>query len=767
MKSSFHIKDKISPWWQPKIAFILSHCYLCFAIFQTDIVRSVLFVLLFTISALGFGMLGHIINDWTDAETDRKSEKKNIANAFGFRKLLWVTSGTLLIAFFPWFFLGFDHIIAAFLIAEILLFILYSVKPFRVKERKWGGVLFDALYAYALPTALVFYSATIFFEQPLNLILLVSVSLWALAVGIQNIIIHQIEDYENDISSKTQTWVVQTGRQKARKLVLAFIVPLHLLLFLLFVFYVETHYLRFYALFPLLFLAFRIYKTFHWKSYNSFLRSPVSSDLQKINIHYHFFLPYWHLLLLIFIDFKFVVLLITHFIFFNSSLFSWLIAKYISPFLFFIFYKTPAVITNYAVFYYRLFFLGESAERARREHYASYIAAKNEKHKRNTLPNIAVANSNKNKYTETFVENHVDGLLRSNFYVHRLYGGNLPSADYRTGILISNSKAYIKYCEWKEFIFDLPENYYQKKAVKDYLVKNNITLALAEFGTCGVELYEICSEINIPLIVIFHGYDIHHSDIREKNRHRYLKMFDYAAKIIGVSKDIISRLKELGADDKKLIYLPCTFNAGIFQYSDHSKCENIFLAVGRFTETKSPHLTILAFNEVLKEIPNARLRMIGKDGGGELFEACHILAKALSIENKIDFLGVLSPSEVYEEMKNARVFVQHSLTTPLHGDKEGTPVSVIEAMACGLPVVATRHAGIAELIRSGENGILTEEYDYLTMAKEMVRVCKNDALVFSLGKNASESILTNSLITENSNILAEIIEKCRLNSKTC
>ena len=75
----------------------------------------------------------------------------------------------------------------------------------------------------------------------------------------------------------------------------------------------------------------------------------------------------------------------------------------------------------------------------------------------------------------------------------------------------------------------------------------------------------------------------------------------------------------------------------LFQAKTKIPEKNIFLSVGRFAETKSPHLTILAFHEVLKSIPDAEFRMIGKDGGGGLFEACHILVKALNIEEKVFF----------------------------------------------------------------------------------------------------------------------------------
>ena len=95
-----------------------------------------------------------------------------------------------------------------------------------------------------------------------------------------------------------------------------------------------------------------------------------------------------------------------------------------------------------------------------------------------------------------------------------------------------------------------------------------------------------------------------------------------AAHIIGVSKEITDKLTEMGVPKNKLSYLPCGAEYEKFPYKDHSKNPPIFLSVGRFAATKSPHLTILAFNEVLKSIPKATLVMIGKDGGGAFRKPC-------------------------------------------------------------------------------------------------------------------------------------------------
>lgn len=67
------------------------------------------------------------------------------------------------------------------------------------------------------------------------------------------------------------------------------------------------------------------------------------------------------------------------------------------------------------------------------------------------------------------------------------------------------------------------------------------------------------------------------------------------------------------------------------------------------------------------------------------------------------------------------MFVQHSVEA-MTGDCEGTPVAILEAQCSGLPVVATRHTGIADVIVNGKTGFLCEEGDIDGMAENMIRV---------------------------------------------
>jgi colanic acid/amylovoran biosynthesis glycosyltransferase len=411
---------------------------------------------------------------------------------------------------------------------------------------------------------------------------------------------------------------------------------------------------------------------------------------------------------------------------------------------------------NYTIYYFRRIFLFQTKKEAMREHYDGHILAQNDLIKKNKLTNIILANQNANKYTETFVQKHLKELP---FYIHFLYE-KLPLFHAKKGnIVFKNNKSKF----YTQYINTYFKNHYENQIVKkltNFIKKEKVKLILCEFGPTGLFFTPIASSNKIPLVCIFHGYDAWNK--KTLAEYNYSTLFLEATVIIGVSKEICLQLENLGCAKEKISYLPCGYNQQLFTYSNHSKNPNIFLTIGRFTETKSPHLTILAFNEVLKVIPDAELRMVGKDGGGELFEACHILVKALKIENSVHFLGIQTPEQVAQEMQNARVFAQHSLTTPLMGDKEGTPVSIMEAMASGLPIVATKHAGIQEIIENGVSGILVEEYDYMTMANEMIRVCNSNKLVEQLGKAATNTIQNNLLIQDNSRILEDIIEKHRL-----
>ena len=84
--------------------------------------------------------------------------------------------------------------------------------------------------------------------------------------------------------------------------------------------------------------------------------------------------------------------------------------------------------------------------------------------------------------------------------------------------------------------------------------------------------------------------------------------------------------------------------------------------------------------------------------------------------------------------------VQHSRVAP-NGDMEGWPVVIGEAMAAGLPIVATRHAGIVDQVDEGENGFLCDEGDWQQMADDMIRLAGNAEVRQHFGTHSLQKVL--------------------------
>lgn len=349
---------------------------------------------------------------------------------------------------------------------------------------------------------------------------------------------------------------------------------------------------------------------------------------------------------------------------------------------------------------------------------------------------ICITRSSRNAYSETFIRDQIAGF-RKWADVSTIHSGRLPEKNEEGKLL--NSKLFWGLHKALKVVLGR-NNYFGNYGVKKYLKDNKIEVVLANYGMPGAHMAPVCKELNIPLLVIFHGHDATDRKLLQEYKESYVRMFEYATYTIAVSEEMKLRLLAAGAIPEKLKLIPYGVDVEKFKPSGVNTNKDTFLAVGRFTKKKGPLHTIRAFYQALQKFPEAKLVMVGGKTG--MYDECQKLVDELGIGAAVNFTGIKNSEEVAELMANSLAFVQHSITAP-NGDMEGTPLGILEASASALPVVSTLHGGIKEAVIHGTTGYLVSEKDEDGMAEFMIKLLENPEKAKEMGANGRNHIVEN------------------------
>ncbi len=283
-----------------------------------------------------------------------------------------------------------------------------------------------------------------------------------------------------------------------------------------------------------------------------------------------------------------------------------------------------------------------------------------------------------------------------------------------------------------------PRTLYAAISARDRL--GNYDRAVVHFGpvACKALLLRDLGVFSAPIDVFFHGYDLSVKRVLAENRRGYRELFRRANTVYGISNHWCRRLEELGCPSHKIKLHHMGIDLGSFPYNPKQFAANkesiVLLAVGRLVEKKGFSVAIRALNAL-----DDRFKLV-IIGDGPLLSELKKIAEKLSVAERVEFTGALRHHEVQERLSRGDAFVLPAIEAD-NGDLDGIPVSLMEAMALGIPCFSTSISGIPELISNEYNGFLAEPHNAQSLAETISRYFSLDAgSVAALLQNARQKV---------------------------
>jgi colanic acid/amylovoran biosynthesis glycosyltransferase len=261
------------------------------------------------------------------------------------------------------------------------------------------------------------------------------------------------------------------------------------------------------------------------------------------------------------------------------------------------------------------------------------------------------------------------------------------------------------------------------------------------YGVDMLPFAGILRKAGIPVVVSFYGYDCTLFPRRFKGfGKKWLQqgVFNNPAThaVFAMSPDMKKDLISIGCDESliRLHYYGSECSKFYTEYEKKSTELINFCIISGLTYKKG-HLFLLKAWQKMQEYTDKPHQLLIY-GSGELKDDIERYIYNQDLRD-VRLMGplVYGSPEHLAALQSADVFVHPSVTSP-SGDKEGIPGALVEAMAAGLPVVSTYHAGIPYVIEDQQTGLLVEEHDVDQLAKSMAALCNDPVLRATIGKKA-------------------------------
>jgi len=266
--------------------------------------------------------------------------------------------------------------------------------------------------------------------------------------------------------------------------------------------------------------------------------------------------------------------------------------------------------------------------------------------------------------------------------------------------------------------------------VKSFLKRHGVRVALGQYLDWSESWLRVAQALGIRFFGYGRGYDVSMC-LREPKWRAAYRAYNHADGVITVSGISKTRLVDIGLDAAKIHVIPSGVHVPPYPLARPEGNPVRCVVVGRMVAKKAPIMALDAFRRAAEVCSELRLDYVG---AGELSPAAQQFVRAFNLGDRVTLHGRQRSDVVQRLMREADIFLLHSMTDPETGDEEGLPTSIQEAMAYALPVVSTLHAGIPEAVLNDSTGYLVPEGDTVGMAERLIILARDPGLRRRMGE---------------------------------
>jgi len=294
---------------------------------------------------------------------------------------------------------------------------------------------------------------------------------------------------------------------------------------------------------------------------------------------------------------------------------------------------------------------------------------------------------------------------------------------------------------WLKYVMQKPPVYYrgELQVLIKMLKRRPANLMHAYFGHTGVHLLPFIKEWECPCVVSFHGMDIQPRPEQEGYDDQMRELLKTVPLVLARSHSLFAALEAWGCPTGKLRLNRAGVPLGDFEFVQRPMPADgswRFVQACRLVAKKGLRTALRAFAKFRGDQPKAKFVIAGE---GPMREELEDLATELGVRDAVEFRGFLSQKDLAALYGESHVFLHPSEVTK-DKNQEGVPNSMLEAMATGLPVLATRHGGIPEAVTHERHGLLVPEGDVDALHAAMRHLTSDAELCYVFGQAASRQV---------------------------